>query len=528
MFVLGTAGHVDHGKSTILRLLTGMEPDRLPEEKERGLTINLNFLWSDFPEVGRVGFIDVPGHHRFLGNMISGVGEISGFLLVVACDDGWMPQTEEHLQILKSFGIRNGLCILSKTDLVTPTRVAELRKEVSERVVSSLGFTPETVLFSKQDKESITSIRLATETLLRNLPPVFNRNVSRIWVDRVFSPRGLGVIATGTLTEGILRRGDELFLWPTQSRVGSRSLQAYQDQVDQMEPVARIAIQLSQIDKKEISRGCLLSQVPVSQSNRVDAKAFFFRPIQKRNKTAKFYMGSLEEECLLIPLDKTDPGALRIQFKRKLPIRFGDSFVIRNFGEEHLLGGGWVADPLARSKTHREAVKILAAIKRDLSSFIALETQRAGNLEILDLMSRSFFSKLELTEVLSKVRLTSAAAPNPLSATERKTLELFQSEEKIWSLAEITTHGATKKTLADLVKRGDLVALKDELFLSKNYYKKLEERVVAFLKEKKEATTSELKIPLGGLSRKYAIPILEKMDNCGLTRLQNGIRRLVK
>ncbi|MFM8268891.1 MAG: GTP-binding protein, partial [Pseudomonadota bacterium] len=142
MFVLGTAGHVDHGKSSLLRALTGMEPDRLPEEKARGLTINLGFLWSDFADVGRVGFVDVPGHHRFLGNMISGASELSAFILVVACDDGWMPQTEEHLQILKSFGISRGICVLTKTDLVSSEQIKALQEEVISRVEQALSFRP--------------------------------------------------------------------------------------------------------------------------------------------------------------------------------------------------------------------------------------------------------------------------------------------------------------------------------------------------------------------------------------------------
>lgn len=537
MFVLGTAGHVDHGKSTLLRAVTGMEPDRLPEEKARGLTINLNFLWSDFSKFGRVGFVDVPGHHRFLGNMISGVGEISAFLLVIACDDGWMPQTEEHLRVLKSFGIEKGICILSKTDLVTEERVSGLRSEVTKRWKEAFGYQPDIFLFSKNISSNIATLRKGIEALLDSLNPPSDETSGRVWVDRVFTPKGLGVIATGTLTEGPLQKGDELYLWPARKTVGIRAIQSYENEMIQVNPVSRVALQLSQLEKNEISPGSLLSREPISESLRIDVNAFFFRSI-KKNQQVKFYLGTLEEKCLLIPLHKDQEGIHRLQFARPVPLRFGDAFVLRTFGEEHLLGGGWVVDPLSRSKTHRAAITLLSPLKKSAIDFLKLEAQWENDLEMARLKSRSAFSDSELKTALSDPTFIQTwealhppkeiKTPQPLSGEELKTQKLLHGSERIWSLEEVSAQGGTKQVLRELVKRGEIVELKNELYLSRSFYKRLEEGVRTFLFKNIKATTSELKAPLGGVSRKYAIPLLEKMDENRLTYLKDGVRRLLK
>jgi selenocysteine-specific elongation factor len=597
MFVLGTAGHVDHGKSSVLRALTGMEPDRLPEEKSRGLTINLGFFWSDFPGVGRVGFIDVPGHHRFLANMISGVGEISAFLLVVACDDGWMPQTEEHLQILKTFGIHQGICILTKTDLVDSPRIVELKADVAGRVQKALDCSPHIALFSKEDGESGIKLRKDVENLLANLSPPRNNNSCRIWVDRVFSPKGIGVVVTGTLTDGPLRKEKAHYHWPNGATPTVRGIQCYLNEVDRAEPVTRVAIQLSQIEKKAVSRGDLISSALIHTSKRADVSVSFFKAAPKRNLKAKFYLGTLEEECLLIPLDKLGKGAIRLQFDRPIPLRFGDSFVLRPSGEERLLGGGWVVDPLSRSRTHALACHRVTQAKNTLRGFFDLEFELEGICGIQSLVSRTQFSAQELESALSNQEhlqlssgytikradwdathisisnelrikgkvsrraLTKILCPGKpsllkeilseglhqnlwggtideitlkttgkthLSAEENKALHILSETPAIWAVSDLVSKGCPQTAILDLVKRGDLVALKNELVLSKTLYAFFEDKVIAFLKEKSQATTSELKGVLGGVSRKYAIPLLEKMDENRITYLKDGVRKLLR
>ncbi|NBT58321.1 selenocysteine-specific translation elongation factor, partial [bacterium] len=542
MFVLGTAGHVDHGKSSFLRAITGMEPDRLPEEKSRGLTINLGFLWSDFPNVGRVGFVDVPGHHRFLGNMISGMGDLSAFLLVVACDDGWMPQTEEHLQILKSFEIKRGLCVLSKRDLVDTKRAGEIQEEVSRRVGAALGFTPQTVFFIHNDSGSALAARAEIANLLKTLQAPRQRKLPRLWVDRVFSPKGMGVVVTGTLSEGALKKGDSLFLWPEEKSPQIRSLQCYQVDVPMAEPVTRVAIQLSQLDKKSISRGSLLSGSPIIEGSRADAKMTSLQKPLKRNLKAKFYLGTLEEECLVIPLSKEDSSSLRLQFSQAVPLRFGDCFVLRTFGEETLLGGGWVVDPQARSKTHGLAHRRVSEATKTLESFLKYESETEGTLSPLTLAARSGFStaeieaalqqqvfaklsedlfiqkqqwdsaketllaelhkqqtltrkrllavlfrdKQELLEAVLKEGLrqklwegtideiTLSRAGSPLGLEEKKLLEFVSSPPAIWAIPEIISKHHSKKAVFELLKRGEIVLLKNELIISRTFFDLLE------------------------------------------------------
>ena len=326
MFVLGTAGHVDHGKSSFLKALTGMEPDRLPEEKARGLTINLNFLWSDFTSFGRVGFVDVPGHHRFVGNMISGVGELSGFILIVAADDGWMPQTEEHIQILEGLGITQGILVISKVDLVEEAQAREVERDAQEKLNRAFRKLFPAFSFSKDRPDLLHKCREGIEGLLKSLTLSQTKNSPRVWVDRVFLPQGKGIIATGTLSEGPLVQGQKLFLWPGEKEANLKNIQCYQTDTAKAEPVSRVALQLSQIEAARVSKGSLISAQSTQTTQKSDAQIFFLGEPPKKNISLKAYWGTLEEPCLVIP-SSTPVG--RIQFERPVPLRFGERFLFR-------------------------------------------------------------------------------------------------------------------------------------------------------------------------------------------------------
>lgn len=595
MFVLATAGHVDHGKSTLLKTLTGMEPDRLLEEKKRGLTIQLNFLWTDFEPFGRVGFVDVPGHHRFVGNMLGGVSEVSGFLLVVAADDGWMPQTEEHLLILKSFGIHHGILVITKTDLVTPENVSGVEQECLLKIQSTMGISPPAVSFSKNDPESALVLRRAVSALLASLPKPSQHKQARLWVDRTFVPKGLGVVVTGTLTSGILNEGQPLFLWPGKGSAIAKSLQCYQAPQKSVGPVSRVAVQLTQVSRGEITPGSLLSGVPLCLHDKCDGTFYFFSKVPKKNMRVKAYVGTLETECLIIPASGENETAGRIQFSQPVPVQFGDRWVLRSHGEELLLGSFTVGDPLGRSANQKALKELFKTERITPEALIQTESALEGVVDVKEVVLRSPFTKDELVNVLKAHRYIEVS-PNTfvnsnqleagkaaflevlgqkksfsLSDSPKKSLGSFSkrfkallaaygaqqkwwshsgdgvskglgalsSEEQalllqigkapgIWSKDELLNSEGKQEPLRALIKRGLVVSLKDELFISEALFHELSQSVEAFLKEKGSATTSEMKSVLGGVSRKYAIPLLEKMDEKRLTFLKDGVRQLLK
>ncbi|EFG78328.1 elongation factor Tu GTP binding domain protein, partial [Mycobacterium parascrofulaceum ATCC BAA-614] len=244
MFVLATAGHVDHGKSTLLQRLTGMWPDRLAEERRRGLTIDLGFAWTELAG-RRLAFVDVPGHERFVANMLAGVGAVPAVLFVVAATEGWMPQSDEHLAALDALGVRHGLLVISKADLADPGPAIEQARE--RLATTSLAGSPVVI---GTDLERVRAELLA---LTERLPvPDAGADV-RLWVDRSFTVRGAGTVVTGTLAAGTIRVGDELE--HAGRRVTVRGLQSLGRAADAVGPVSRVALNLRGVDRAQIGRG---------------------------------------------------------------------------------------------------------------------------------------------------------------------------------------------------------------------------------------------------------------------------------
>src|SRR5918911_752642 len=226
MRVVATAGHVDHGKSSLVLALTGTDPDRWPAEKARGLTIDLGFAFTTLPSGQRLGFVDVPGHVRFLKNMLAGVGAVEAAILVVAATEGWMPQSEEHLRILDLLGISHGLAVITKADLVDDDLLELARLEVEERLAGAASFTPTDVLtVDSRSGRGLPELRVALDAMLASAPLAADRGRPRLWIDRVFAAKGAGTVVTGTLVGGAVSVGDELLTVPLNRRVRVRGLQ---------------------------------------------------------------------------------------------------------------------------------------------------------------------------------------------------------------------------------------------------------------------------------------------------------------
>jgi len=261
--VIATAGHVDHGKSLLVRALTGMEPDRWETERRRGMTIDLGFAWMTLPSGEQVAFVDVPGHERFVSNMLAGVGPVPAVMFVVAADEGWMPQSAEHLAAIDALGVRNGILVVTRADLADPAPA--LRQAEGEIAKTTLGRGAgpggmEAVAVSALTGQGIPDLVAALGRLAARLPQPDPRGSVRMWLDRVFAIKGSGTVVTGTLQAGTVSVGDELTATPTMRAVRIRGVQSLGSPATQVSGVARVALNLRGVSTRELGRGMALIQ----------------------------------------------------------------------------------------------------------------------------------------------------------------------------------------------------------------------------------------------------------------------------
>jgi len=350
--VVATAGHVDHGKSTLVRALTGMEPDRWAEERRRGMTIDLGFAWTTLPGADEpVAFVDVPGHERFVTQMLAGVGPVPATMFVVAADSGWMPQSTEHLDALDALGVRDGLLVVTRSDLADPELA---RDEALEHLAeSSLGRLP-AVCVSGTTGAGLPELRSALVRLVGGLPaPDLDADV-RLWVDRAFTVRGAGTVVTGTLGAGTVRVGDELALGDR--TVVVRGLQALGEAVDPVRAVARVALNLRGVGLDEVGRGdALTAPGRWLRSDVVDVRVGPPRGATGAvdlPQQVMLHVGSAAVAARVRPLSRTgapdDPDGVtrtvRLTLREPLPLRPGDRALLRDPGAHRVLGGVTVLD----------------------------------------------------------------------------------------------------------------------------------------------------------------------------------------
>ncbi len=343
MQVIATAGHVDHGKSALLRALTGMEPDRWDEERRRGLTIDLGFVWTD-GERGPIAFVDVPGHERFVGNMLAGVGPVAAVLFVVAADEGWMPQSAEHLTALHALGVSHGVLAVTKTDLLDADLAVE---EALEQIrPTSLGEIP-WVAVSARTGEGLPQLRRALDELVARLPEGDPSAPVRLWVDRGFTIRGAGLVVTGTLAEGTVRVGDTLELARTAGRFVVRGMQSLNRSVPQAAGVARVALNLRGAGRGDVRRGDALMTPGSYRCTAVaDVRARLCVPADLPRELL-VHVGTSTVSAVLRPIGE---DTVRLTLDAPLPLRVGDRVVLRH--DRGVAGGAVLLDvdppPLGR------------------------------------------------------------------------------------------------------------------------------------------------------------------------------------
>ncbi|MCG7459439.1 selenocysteine-specific translation elongation factor [Corynebacterium tuberculostearicum] len=335
MYVVATAGHVDHGKSTLVRALTEMDPDRWEEEKRRGLTIDLGFAWTTLPSGADVAFVDVPGHEKFLGNMLAGVGPAPVVLFVVAADEGWQAQSTDHRDALRALGVEHGIIALTRSDRATVDRTPEIRTQLAGTPLADAPIIP----VSAPTGDGIAALRQALDEVLAAVPAPDAQAPVRLWVDRAFSVKGAGTVVTGTLAAGTLRVGDSLKVATAggERAVEIRGLHSENRAQDALGPVTRAAVNLRGVDAADIHRGdVLLTPGAWRLVDHLDVRRTFGAELDGLPDNLVVHTGTAGVEAHLRPLSA---DFARISLAHPLPLRLLDRFVVRSPGGRHVVAG---------------------------------------------------------------------------------------------------------------------------------------------------------------------------------------------
>ncbi|HWC28826.1 MAG TPA: selenocysteine-specific translation elongation factor [Dehalococcoidia bacterium] len=417
MFVIGTAGHVDHGKSALVRALTGIDPDRLQEEKDRGMTIDLGFAWLRLPGGTEVSIVDVPGHERFIKNMLAGVGGIDLALLVVAADEGVMPQTREHLAILDLLGVRRGVIAVTKSDLVDADFLDLVAAEVEDAVAGTVLAGSPMVRCSATTREGLEELLQTLEQQLATAEPKRDIGRPRLPIDRVFTVAGFGTVVTGTLIDGSLRAGQELEVVPavvgghlTSLPTRVRGVQTHRAKVEQAIPGTRTAANLAGLEPEQLERGQVATtpgwlKPSLAVDVRLRSLASLGRPL-RHNLHVSFHSLAAESPARmrLLDLDELPPGGeawAQLRLQRPLALVKGDRFIIRDANET--IGGGTIVQTSARRHPRRRP-SVIEALERlqteDPAEALFAAIAAAEPAEIKSLASRTSLPDAGATSAL--------------------------------------------------------------------------------------------------------------------------------
>jgi selenocysteine-specific elongation factor len=414
--IVGTAGHIDHGKSSLVEALTGVHPDRLKEEQERGITIDLGFASLQPDSCLQVGFVDVPGHERFIKNMLAGVGGIDVVLLVVAADESIMPQTREHFDICRLLNIQSGLVAVTKADLVNSELLELVRLEVREFLRGSFLETAPIVPVSAKSGLDLSALKESLLKVCAAAPSRQTDAVFRLPVDRCFTLRGFGTVVTGTLVSGTLRKADEVEIYPSRIRARIRGIEVHSTPVEQAFAGQRTAVNLINVEVNQIHRGMEVSVPdrfsPVSTcSAKIDLLASSPAPLTKKTQT-RFHLGTAELMATLKPLAREpiqpgQSGFVRIQLDRRILMLPGDRFIFRRLSPMETLGGGTVLDvEPGKLRGTGQAIKFLRSIESlNLSELICCLADRNGlrGLDESELLSQTTAEKHAVRDLIKRL-----------------------------------------------------------------------------------------------------------------------------
>ncbi|NLE76690.1 MAG: selenocysteine-specific translation elongation factor [Chloroflexi bacterium] len=409
MRVIGTAGHVDHGKSTLVLTLTGIDPDRLQEEKQRQMTIDLGFAWLTLPSGERVGIVDVPGHKDFIKNMLAGVGGIDAALLIVAADEGVMPQTREHLFILDVLQVRHGVVALTKIDMVDDQDWLELvEADLHEVLEATTLHDAPIVHVSAKTGQGVPELIAALDQVLQAAAPRRDVGRPRLPVDRIFTVAGFGTVVTGTLVDGSLQVGQEVELQPSGVRTRIRGLQSYKQKVDLAQPGSRVAVNLVGSPREQVARGEVLTTPGWLRATRLvdvwlEYQSETLAPL-KHGQPVEVFCGSAESlgRVRLLDAEQLRPGQggwAQLRLESPMALVRGDRFIIRRPSPSETVGGGLIVQPHP-ARMHRRfqaaTVRALEVLRQGSPEELLLQAaEQAGPLPVRDLVERAGLGKDE-------------------------------------------------------------------------------------------------------------------------------------
>ncbi|HJT27840.1 MAG TPA: selenocysteine-specific translation elongation factor [Pyrinomonadaceae bacterium] len=374
--IVGTAGHIDHGKSALVRALTGVDPDRLPEEKRRGITIDLGFADLELDDL-RIGFVDVPGHERFVKNMLAGAHGIDLLALVIAADEGVMPQTREHFDICRLLGVSNGLVVITKTDLVDEEMLVLVEDDARELIAGSFLENAPLVSVSSRTGAGMDQLKSQLVDLGKRVPPRSKDFTTRLPIDRAFSMKGFGAVVTGTLISGRITEGEELELLPLRVNVRVRGLQVHNKSVHDAHAGQRTAVNLAGVDTAQIERGMVLAPAGRLRPTQIvdawiDVLPGASRAVRSRSRV-RFHLGATEVlgRVRVLGGSSVEPGnggLAQLRLEAPVVAVHGDRFILRSYSPAETIAGGVIVDPFATKHRGREmdhALELLRLLMRD-------------------------------------------------------------------------------------------------------------------------------------------------------------------
>jgi len=623
MFILGTAGHIDHGKTALIYALTSIDTDRLPEEKERGMTIDLGFAWMKLPSGEKIGIVDVPGHENLIKNMIAGATGIDAVILVIDANEGWMPQTEEHFQIIDLLNIKYGIIALTKVDLVDQNRLKVVEKEIQERLKNTNFFNAPLIKVSAVKNIGIEQIKSAIQNLIAKIKPKRDIGKPRISIDRVFKVKGSGTVITGTLIGGTIHTGMEVTIFPSYRKTRIRNLQSYKEKVESAFPGSRVALNLVGIEKSELHRGDIVfGTKQIRASKNIDVQIQLLPQVKKYsliNRSEVFFFSGTKETLAKVILDEkkylqdSETGFGQLRFKESIATYLGDRFILRIPSPSKTIGGGLIIDPLApkHNLKDKDILNFLQTrIKLDLRELILTELNKIIFIKKDNLLANSNYADPEIREMVELlIKEGKIMATNywlieknyweeqikkfmhqlnheyelfplqtgfPLNkfqsyfyylkpeifnhlievltntkniASEKGIIFLPSSKPKISPEQKILISKILKiikdnplnppdekklnsqitesKEIIDfLIQEGEIIKLDEGILLENKNYDMMKNKLIDFLKINGSISISQVR-DLLGISRKYIIPLLNKMDQEKITQRKENNRILI-
>src|SRR5215472_14916638 len=533
MQVIATAGHVDHGKSTLVRALTGMEPDRWEAERRRGLSIDLGFAWLTLPSGERLAFVDVPGHERFVPNMLAGVGPVPAVMFVVAADEGWMPQSAEHLAAIDALAISRGLLVVTRADLTDP---APALREAAERIRGTSLGAVDALAVSGVTGQGLPELRAALDRLTARLPVSDPGAPVRLWVDRAFSIRGSGTVVTGTLPAGTIGAGDELLAAPSLRPARVRGIQALKEQAERVSGVARVALNLRGVAPAALARGtALVTPGAWALTAAVDARLAVPAAASRPPRELVLHIGTARTTARVRVRGGAAAAGGELESWPAVPVA---AELLRRHGlarraDLRAMGvtacpppvaGDWVADPAHWAALRRRLADLAAAhaAGHPLAPGMPVDAARTA----LGLADRRLVEALaagQLTSAGGVLRATAELPAGLLAAVRELRKDLAAAPFLAPEAGRLAELGLSPRELAAAGRAGLLLRVNDQIVLAPG----ADEQAAGILAGLTAPFTTAQARQALGTTRRVAIPLLEYLDRAGVTaRLADDRRRL--